>query len=167
MAILESEKMKRLKGLTRSYYDFEYLEHLGKRSSGRFAKRRHTRRERSAWKREIASVVGDDGAIDEEIERENVERMEREYYEGSEYYFWPFPSYDLWLAEYGLMNTALHYREWLSKMIYDAIDNKFEIEFGEIKTLSDVVNFLQDVDPTNILCHRSILRPIAESMRPF
>ena len=167
MAILESEKMKRLKGLTRSYHDFEYLEHLGKRSSGRFAKRRHTRRERAAWKREIASVVEDDGTIDAQIERDRVNSIERDNYELCEYYFWPFPTYDEWLTKYGLMNNAQHRREWLSEMIHDAIDNKYEIKFGEIKTLNDVVDFLQDVDPTNMLCHKSILRPIVEKMRPF
>lgn len=168
MAILESGKMKRLKGLTRSW-DFEELKSHGssRRASGRFVKRRHTRVERAAWKREIALVVGDDGAIDEQIERDRVARMERDNYEGREYYFWPFPTYDLWLTEYGLTNNAQHRREWLSEMIHDAIHNKFEIGFGEIKTLNDVVNFLQEVDPTNILCHKSILRPIVESVRPF
>lgn len=167
MTILESEKMKRLKGLTRSYYDFEYLEHLGKRSSGRFAKRRHTRRERAAWKREIASVVGDDGAIDEQIERDRADSIERDHYDWYDYYFWPFPMYDEWLTKYGLTESPQHLREWLSEMIHYSIDNKYEVYFGEIKTLSDVFNFLQDVDPTNILCHKSILRPIVEKMRPF
>lgn len=169
MAILESEKMKRLKGLTRSYYDFEYLEHLGKRSSGRFAKRRHTRRERAAWKREIASVVGDDGAIDEEIERERANSQESlEYYQWFEFCFVPFPSFIDWCETYGLdSSNCQNFHEWKLERVHYAIDNRYEIEFGHIRTLTDAANFLLEVDPMNFLCHKSILRPIAERIRPF
>lgn len=169
MAILESENMKASKGLTRSSWDFEELKSHGasKRASGRFAKHRHARRERAAWKREIAAVVGDDGAIDEQIERERVNNMDMEREFAWEFYFTPFPSYEQWLEIYGLRNNAQHRHEWKLEMVHHAIDNQYEIHFGKIKTLDDVINFLQEVDPMNILCHKSILRPIAESIRPF
>lgn len=169
MAILESEKMKRLKGLTRSGLDFEELKSHGasKRASGRFAKHRHARRERAAWKREIASVVGDDGVVDEQIERDRANNMDMEREFAYEFYFTPFPSYEQWLEIYGFRGCGDLVYQWRLEMVDYAIDNRYEIDFGHIRTLDDAANFLKEVDPMDILCHKSILRPIVEKMRPF